>query len=152
MSRSGYIEEFEDQRLLAMYRGVVASVIRSKRGQAFLKELAAAMDAMPEKALISGELVNAEGDCCTIGVVCKARHVDVSQIDYEVPEQVGAAVGIAKQMAAEIEWMNDEYGSWDETPEERWKRMRRWVAAQILTAEDRTQRRKGAEKRRGAKS
>lgn len=130
MSRSGYSEDL-DQRDLAMWRGQVSSAIRGKRGQAFLKELAAAMDAMPEKILIANELIGEDGDCCTIGVVCKARHVDVSQIDYEVPEQVGAAVGIAKQMAAEIEWMNDEYGSWDESPAERWARMRKWVESKI---------------------
>lgn len=132
MSRSGYSEDLE-QRDLAMWRGQVSSAIRGKRGQAFLRELAAAMDAMPEKVLISGELVNTDGDCCTIGVVCKARGVDVSQIDYEVPEQVGAAVGVARQLAAEIEWMNDDYGSWDETPAERWTRMRKWVESKINT-------------------
>lgn len=133
MSRHGYIDECdspEDQRRYAMWRGQVKSAFRGKRGQAFLRELAAAMDAMPVKELIAGELIDAEGDCCTIGVVCKARGLDVSKIDYEEPEQVGGLVGIAKQMAAEIEWENDE-GGYHETPEERWQRMRRWVDRRI---------------------
>lgn len=145
MSRSGYVDDCDDALALGRWRAQVASAIRGKRGQAFLRELAEAMDAMPQKVLIAGELVNDEGDCCTIGVVCKTRGVDVSQIDCEESEQVGAAVGIARQLAAEIEYLNDECceryepdpdrpGRWRvryETPEERWVRMRQWVEKQI---------------------
>lgn len=127
MSRSGYVDDMDDILELGRYRGQVKSAIRGKRGQAFLRELADAMDAMSEKILITGELINAEGDCCVIGVVCKSRGLDVSDVDVEEPEQVGELVGIACQMAAEIEYENDE-GSWlSETPQQRWKRMRRWV-------------------------
>jgi len=108
------------------------------------------MDAMPVKELIASELVNEEGQCCTIGVVCKARGLDVSKVDPEEPEQVGEAVGIARQMAAEIEYWNDEVGEefvkvpeerpsdepwhpgfrWERVQEpaaKRWQRMRAWV-------------------------
>lgn len=130
MSRHGYSDDL-DVLDLGRYRGQVKSAIRGKRGQAFLRELAAAMDAMPEKALIAEELIDDEGQCCTIGVVCKARGIDVSKIDHEEPEQVGAAVGIARQLAAEIEYENDD-GGWRETDEQRWQRMRRWVDSQLL--------------------
>lgn len=134
MSRSGYTDDL-DQGTLNLYRAGVKRIIRSKRGQAFLRELAVAMDAMPEKALITSELINSRGQCCTIGVVCKSRGVDVVGIDVEEPEQVAKAVGIAKQMAAEIEYENDE-GCWGrETPEERWQRMRRWVEKHIIKPE-----------------
>lgn len=131
MSRSGYVEECEDQLRYGRWRAQVKSAIKGSRGQAFLRELAAAMDAMPEKVLIAGELINDEGDCCAIGVVCKARGLDVSKTDPEEPEQVAGLVGIARPMAAEIEFENDE-GTWgSETPEARWKRMRKWVEAQL---------------------
>lgn len=132
MSRSGYTDDCDDPLQLGRWRAQVKSAIRGKRGQAFLSELADAMDAMPEKVLIANELINEEGDCCTIGVVCKSRGIDVSKIDHEEPEQVGAAVGIARQLAAEIEYENDEgwYGR-AESPEDRWKRMRNWVGRQI---------------------
>jgi hypothetical protein len=157
MSRSGYIDDIDDDLAAGRWRAQVKNAIRGKRGQAFLRELAAAMDAMPVKELIAEELVNDEGQCCTIGVICKARGIDVTKIDYEEPEQVAAAVGIAHQMAAEIEYYNDECGDrfvqvaiekppgapkwhpefrWDrveETPAERWQRMRKWVD-QNLTA------------------
>lgn len=48
MSRSGYSNDGEN---IAMWRGQVASAIRGKRGQAFLRELVEALDAMPEKRL-----------------------------------------------------------------------------------------------------
>lgn len=128
MSRSGYVDDGMDDTLAyGRWRAQVQSAIRGKRGQSFLRELAAAMDAMPEKILISESLVTPEGDCCTIGVVCKARAIDVSNIDETSPEEVGDLVGIASQLAAEIAYLNDEAGCYSETPEARWIRMRAWV-------------------------
>ena len=154
MSRSGYCDDL-DPLDLGRWRAQVKSAIRGRRGQAFLQELAAAMDSMPVKELITEELINDDGDCCAIGVVCKTRGVDVSKIDYEDSEQVGAAVGIARQLAAEIEYENDECGErWEpvlrggsrmadgqyarvqETPAERWQRMRKWVEKNIARHEE----------------
>lgn len=132
MSRSGYTDDCcEDPLMYGRWRAQVLSAIRGARGQAFLRELAAAMDAMPEKVLIANELVDEHGDCCTIGVVCKSRGLDVSKVDYDEPEEVGALVGIARQMAAEIEYENDEGFYYDESPEHRWQRMRKWVESHI---------------------
>ena len=129
MSRSGYSEDCEG---LNLWRGAVRSAINGKRGQAFLKELAAAMDAMPKKELIREELINYEsGACCTIGVVCKSRGIQTDKIDAHDPTSVGKAVGIAMAMAAEIEYLNDEYGE-HQTPQERWVRMRKWVGENLL--------------------
>lgn len=128
MSRHGYVEDL-DIDILNLYRGTVSRAMRGRRGQAFLRELAQCMDAMPEKVLIADELQNEDG-VCSIAVVCRARCIDMSTIDYEDPQQVADAVGIAKSMAAEIEYMNDEWSP-SETPEQRWVRMRKWVAKQI---------------------
>lgn len=59
MSRSGY-SEIDDQWATIRWRGQVASVKRGQKGQAFFRELLAALDALPEKRLISGELVITE--------------------------------------------------------------------------------------------
>lgn len=126
MSRSGYSDDGECDHL-ELYRGTVERAIHGKRGQKFLRELFVALDAMPEKILISHELINKNGQCCTIGVFCKAKQIDVSKIDYEDPEEVGRAVGISRSMAAEIEYENDERKR-SETPEERYMRMRKWVS------------------------
>ena len=133
MSRSGYSDEL-DPLEFGRWRAQVRSATKGKRGQAFLRELALEMDAMPEKVLITGELIDApSGLCCTIGVVCKARRLDVQTLDYSAPADVGDLVGIAKQLAAEIEYENDE-GGYSETPAERWQRMREWVGKQLTPA------------------
>lgn len=132
MSRSGYDEDGGDY--INLYRATVERAIRGKRGQVFLKELAAAMDAMLEKRLIRSELIEESGSVCTIGVVCKARGLDVSNVDVEDTEAVGELVGISKSMAAEIEFENDEVRE-HETPEERWVRMRKWVDKNLVTPE-----------------
>lgn len=132
MSRSGYSDDCENVEL---YRATVERALKGKRGQIFLCELVAALDAMPEKALIAGELVNESGACCAVGAVCKARSLDVSTVDYYDPDSVARAVGIARSMAAEIEYMNDEWGNRGETPAQRWERMRKWASDNIHSSD-----------------
>lgn len=134
MSRSNYSDDYE---YVDLYRRTVENAIRGKRGQAFLREMAKALDEMPEKKLIADELVS-DGGVCAIGAVCKARGLDVSEVDYEDPDSVAQAVGISRSLAAEIEWMNDEayrdayYYRGVETPEQRWIRMRKWIQENII--------------------
>lgn len=135
MSRSGYTDDYDH---IHLYRATVERSIRGKRGQAFLRELAEKMDAMPEKVLIADELIDDSGNCCAIGVVCKARGIGVDNVDYECPDAVGSLVGISRSMAAEIEYENDgDCDSWnpvEETPSERWERMRKWVGDNLISS------------------
>ncbi len=108
MSRSGYSDDLEPNQL-NVWRGAVASAIRGKRGQAMLKEMLAALDAMPEKALIAHELQNANGDHCALGVVGKNRGMALDSIDPDEYEIVAREFGIASALAQEIMFMNDEY-------------------------------------------
>ena len=141
MSRSGYCDDIEDNWRHICWRGAVTSAIKGKRGQAFLMELAAAMDAMPVKRLVTEEL-QADGEFCTLGVVGAARNLDMSVIDPDDAEVVADKFGLAEAMVREIVYENDErYGDYKwidgerkyvrETPEERWARMRKWVDTQI---------------------
>lgn len=132
MPRSGYSDDL-DTGTLNLYRATVKRSIKGQRGQAFLRELRDAMDAMPEKILIADDLINSDGDCCAIGVVCKSRGLDISTTDPDCADSVGKLVGVARCLAAEIEYENDECGPWrgDETPAQRWTRMRKWVDDQI---------------------
>lgn len=56
MSRSGYTDDGWDdesaQWAAIRYAGALKSAVRGKKGQAFLRELLAALDAMPVKRLI----------------------------------------------------------------------------------------------------
>lgn len=145
MGRSGYSEDCDpDNNAYLLWPSVVKRSIKGRRGQTFLRALAKEMDAMQEKRLISGELVSQEGDCCAMGVVCKARGIDVSNVDYTDREAVAELFDIAPTLAAEIAYLNDDDfgheaayragaipGLSSETPEERWLRMRDWVEKEL---------------------
>lgn len=137
MSRSGYSDDCDDNWMLIRWRGAVNSAIKGKRGQQFLREMLAAMDALPERKLIAHRL-EADGAVCAIGTVGKARGLDMSNIDPEDREVVADAFGVSPALAAEITYMNDEWSWSTETPEARFERMRKWVADQIVaTSPDR---------------
>jgi hypothetical protein len=163
MSRSGYIKDDGDDPLaLGRWRGRVASALRGKRGQAFLRDLAASLDAMPERRLIANEL-EADGEFCALGVLGAARGIDMAKLDPDDEYQIAEAFGIAPCMAQEIVFENDErltdyewvgvtiYGPvrpyWPEfgkhtmqvkvqrqdVDADRWKHMRAWVQEQLGT-------------------
>jgi hypothetical protein len=165
MSRSGYTDADDagDQWALIRWRGAVASAIKGKRGQAFLRELAAAMDAMPEKRLVAEDL-QADGDFCALGVVGHARGLELQKIDTEDWRQLAREFGISAALAREIMYENDAaanswrlktveivgpvrpfYPDWGShlTPfsepdpaaaQRRWRRVRAWVARHIKEA------------------
>lgn len=130
MSRSGYSDDCEN---IGLWRGAVARAIEGKRGQSFLREMAAALDAMPVKELIAGEVVRDSAHVCAIGAVAVARQLDVTKLEIYDGESVGTAFGVARALACEIVYENDEGGPCrgDETDGERWQRMRRWVDRQL---------------------
>ena len=132
MTRSGYTD---DSEYLELYRGRVANTIKGRNSQKFLREMLAAFDAMPVRILIYGDLIDAKGNCCAIGAVCKSRGLDLRLVDQEDPEAIGRLMAISTTLAAEIEYENDEGGDWrrdPETPWQRWKRMREWIDAKII--------------------
>jgi hypothetical protein len=132
MSRSGY----SDDGHCNLWRGAVNRALTGARGQAFLREFVATLDAMPEKILAGHSFQNERGEVCSLGAVCAARSIPMNfkqapfEYDGEVDrDEVGAALNIAPAMAAEVMYWNDEGGPWSrqETPAERWKRMRAWA-------------------------
>ena len=130
MGRSGYTDDCEN---LGLYRAAVDRATRGKRGQAFLHEMLAALDAMPVKELVAGEVVRDETHVCAIGSVAVARKLDVSKLDATDGDAVGEAFGIARALACEIAFENDDDFAFhrQETDADRWKRMRSWVVAHI---------------------
>jgi hypothetical protein len=129
VSRSGYVDD-DDQLAIGRWRGAVRSAMRGKRGQSFLRQMLEALNAMPEKRLITKHLVNSDGDVCGLGAIGKTRGLDMREIDPEDREAVAAKFGIAHAMACEIMHENDEF--WQpESNENRWYRMRLWIESQI---------------------
>lgn len=136
MSRSGYIDDCDDYLQLGRWRGRVKSALNGRRGQQFLKDALAALDAMPDKRLVQEELITepdeetGETDVCTLGAVLVAKHLPTDKLDPEDHAGIGQALNIAPCLVAEVEYENDE-GGWRETPEQRWERMRRWIVSMI---------------------
>jgi hypothetical protein len=132
MSRSGYSEDYE---YMGLYRSNVERASRGKRGQAFFRELLAALDAMPLKRLTSGVL-EAEGDVCALGALRRAKGVALEPLEQSDWDELGKAFNVAPMLTQEVMYENDQDHSYrrDATPEERWTRMREWVAAQLIDA------------------
>ena len=139
MSRAEYNHDDSREYPAALWRGAVASSIRGLRGQALLRDLLAALDAMPVKELVANEL-EANGSFCTLGAVCHAKGIDTKDIDTEDYDHwriLSKRLNIARPLVREIEYENDE-GDWErayngraESSAHRWERMRAWVVEQI---------------------
>ena len=145
MSRSGYSDEGTEWAMIC-YRGAVCSSLRGKRGQAFLRELCSALDALPEKSLCTHYLQLKNGKCCAIGAVGKARGIDMTNMDAEAMTESGSLselMDIANAMVREIEFINDDdfwcksrdgesietfYARQDRA---RWTTVRNWAEEQI---------------------
>jgi hypothetical protein len=126
LSRHGYSDDIDNWSLIR-WRGQVASAIKGKRGQAFLRELIEALDAMPIKRLIAGEL-RKDGEVCAMGAIGVKRGVDLESLDVHDYEKIGNTFGIAHQLVQEIEYENDGDFYWNQkTPEDRWKHIRSWA-------------------------
>ena len=112
MSRSGYSDDCDDCDgwALIRWRGAVNSAIKGKRGQQALREIVAALDALPEKRLASESLVNADGEYCALGALGRARGISMKEQDPEDvdPTEVARTFGIAMALAAEIMYLNDD--------------------------------------------
>lgn len=136
MGRSGYTEDYDiDNWELIKWRGQIASTIRGKNGQAFLRELISSLDALPEKRLISDALVS-DGAVCAIGSVGVYRGMQLETLDPEDYDTISGSFGITHQLVREIEWINDEGGPLGETSEQRWSRVRDWAVSCLKSVQE----------------
>lgn len=134
MGRHGYVDDCDQTWDWVRWRGAVASAIRGKRGQAFLKELLDSLDAMPVKRLIAKDLVTTEGEVCAIGSVVVNRGLNVAELPVSCYETIAEKLGINSKLVQEIEYINDETNYYVEnneyfkmTPEKRFEHVREWV-------------------------
>jgi hypothetical protein len=117
MSRSGYTDDNDDPLAHGRWRQAVRRAVEGKRGQTLLRELLQALDAMEDKRLYPGSFATADGEFCTLGVLGARRGTkmdDLGDADECSPGLVGHRFGIARAMAAEIMYLNDEFavGEW----------------------------------------
>ena len=138
MSRSGYTDDCE---YIHLYRNAVERALFGTRGQRFLRELIAALEAMPEKRLISQELEIKDGTpgwlrggVCALGCLGKARGLDMSTLDPHDHDTLGSIFNVAPSLIAEVEYEND--GEWlgYKSDEERYEAMLAWARGYLVTA------------------
>ena len=135
MSRSGLCScDDVDNWEMIRWIGSLKSASRGKRGQEFFKAVLEALDAMPEKELIAGDLQTATGEVCAMGALAVHRGIKLDDVDPEDYDKVASLLNIATSLAREVAYMNDEYND-DKTPHERWVAMREWVMKQITPVE-----------------
>lgn len=156
MSRSGYSDDL-DPLELGRWRAQVASAIRGKRGQRMLRDLRVALDALPDRRLVSNSLLTTGGEMCAIGAVAAARGVAVEPADdgpdwydgEDFYDSVADKLDVAHQLVREVMYLNDDiatarwgrlvtaarWQSWHGPLEDpgrfRWRHLRRWVESKI---------------------
>lgn len=160
MSREWNDDGDEGDLPLHLWEAALEKSINGKRGQKFLRELEAELLAMKERGegrLLAGYFI-ADGSlvknswngkeeplpvgCCTIGVMCKLKNVpaDISKLNQEIEDpydfssRLPKALNIASSLIAEIGTNNDcpvRYSDRNETDEQRFERMLKWVQCHI---------------------
>lgn len=125
------LDAMPEKRLVA-YELEISSAADDKRAQSWVKlfDDPAAADRYRKHIVEKRPAEYKEGDVCALGALGRVRGLDMTNLDPDEYEGVAAAFDVASPLAREIVFMNDEGPH--ETPEQRWQRMRKWVAAQII--------------------
>lgn len=147
MSRSSYSDDFGEDypNQLELYRANVERSIRSKAGQARLRELRVALEALSVKALEAETFAAGTQEqprVCALGAwalhkcggdIEKARAMVPSDADdFETFDRLQPH-GWPKLVVFEAIYMNDE-GSWNvQTPEQRYAYIMRWLDENIAS-------------------
>ena len=88
MSRSGYSDNCDNVQL---WRSAVKRAMTGYRGQAFLRKLRTALDAMPVKRLITNEIANEAGEVCAHGWMSKSSKTQVLSAWLRAGRAVGCS-------------------------------------------------------------
>lgn len=138
MSRICWSEDEDYPGQFELWQSNCDRSLLGRRGQNALRELEAALLALPDKRLIAGELDNGD-DCCAVGALARTKE---TLIDSDDPEEVGIACGMPRLVAWKTVEVNDIILStkWEPpskefphgrsvnlTPEERYEKVLKWV-------------------------
>lgn len=158
MSRIPENDDYDEdqQRRHNLWRGNAKRELKGKRGQEFLRELLAALEALPDKRLIEGEVAK-DGAVCALGSLALKRRVDAGEdpaavvadlekvnVDPWEGECIWDWAERELKAPTHIAWLvpyeNDDDGSTFDyvtfkktpvTPEMRYERMVAWVRARL---------------------
>jgi hypothetical protein len=134
------------------YRGALRNAIKGKRGQAFLKELLEAIEALPEKKLAVGAFRDRDGCASALGALALKRGHSPDELagfHYMTPDQLARFFGIQPVLIRHIVHMHDveipficayrhnnitlEIEDDEETRAEAWRDMHNWLNRSIVT-------------------
>ena len=155
--RINYSDEEERPGQFALWDANCRRSLHGKAGQIALRDLEAALLALPAPRLLKDVLVSADGrEVCAVGAYARYKGLDLSRFDPEdESDEVGVAAGMPRLVAWEVVAQNDihcdtvwEVGHGplgrheatyrggiplirDMTPEERYARVLAWVRGRI---------------------
>lgn len=141
--------EPEGPNTLGLWESAFARAVRGPRGQRLLRELEAALLAMPDRRLAEGAIAR-DGMVCAVGAYVAMRRVNegaswgqaIAALEAERGDGeddddlaamwLGESLGMARTIAWELAFANDEsYGGM--MPEARHAAILRWVRRHIAT-------------------
>ena len=121
MGRTSWSEDYADDDPAAanLFQGNLKRSLRGRAGQAALRELEAALLAMPEKALYADVFAEPSGEVCALGAVAVARKqaqglsrdealATCADVDPYDSEEECEALGFPRLVAQAVVWENDE--------------------------------------------
>lgn len=112
--------------------GAAKQAIYGKPGQAALREIKAALEALPQKRLAWSVFQDEDGDVCPLGALAKSRGMDITNtlaISDAPIEDASNDLGITPTLAAEIMAENDELLA--QSPEQRYSMMMAWIDGKL---------------------
>lgn len=121
--------------------GALRSAIRGNRGQQFLRDLVAALNALPEPKLSAGALEDEEtGCCCAFGAVRRYRGTDAVPLYFDPqekdldPPHFVEPFNVATALAWEVVEANEgrSVSNSEAAMRQRWSSVRAWAARQLL--------------------
>lgn len=123
--RIGYSEEEDFAGQFELWQANCQRSLNGKKGQAALRELEAALLALPEKRLIANKMIDADGEVCAIGALAKHKGRDlvaetreqlsaigIEHFDDEIDgdgemEEIGVELGMPRLVAWKVVCQND---------------------------------------------
>lgn len=149
MSRFDWYDDYDEytEGRANLWQANVKRALKGKRGQKALRELEAALLALPSKRLIEGNVCDA-GEVCALGAMAWHRKVkagfdpieSLALVEQEAAQlggdtdlgsiDLGTRMGLSLVLANEIAYQNDEiFGAI--APEYRYERLLEWVRAHL---------------------
>lgn len=150
MSRTSYSDDEYFPGQFALWRANVNRSLAGARGQAALRDLEAALLALPEKRLIADDVAKG-GEVCAVGALVAHRKVSLGQAREDVLKELGGeprdeewedgdeegeteAIGVEAGIPRLVAWRLVELNDMDlecASPEQRYEKVLAWTRRRL---------------------